>query len=126
MTFEDCFTSAATLAVVSPRHWDPRSQPYAGADQLLSALSQGWQADAVVDWQDHGRGGRQIAVYGFVLVRQEQQRRMWVVANPCVTRLIADAALQVNAVAARPDQRNDFAPTHLRRPAADERVLRRA
>lgn len=81
-----------------PRHWDPRSEPYAGADALLSALEMGWAVQEPVYREIHWFNGvRQIHVYHFTLVQRSKALRLPVIGNPRLERFLASCQLQVCA-----------------------------
>lgn len=71
------------------RYWHGGSQEYAGGDQLLTVLRQGWQMDRVVYRIDYPLSdGRQISVYHCILRREDQKLTMPVIANPIVLRVL--------------------------------------
>ncbi|NWG17650.1 MAG: hypothetical protein HXY41_13570 [Chloroflexi bacterium] len=78
------------------RHWHPRSERYAGGDQLATALYLGWRAKSVVLLEKRWLGGaRQINIYHFELTRGSDSMAMPVIGNPYVNRLIAQQGLRV-------------------------------
>ena len=75
------------------RHWDSSSQRYAGVDQLITSLLNGWDVDDVVLVEKPADSTAQV--YHFVLRRAETCIEMPVVANPHVERIIAHMRLIV-------------------------------
>lgn len=76
-------------------HWCPQSEAYAGGDQLISALREGWDlVDHIVRVkQEWKRGTRPVNIYHFVLERDDDRMVMPTLHNPFVARFIMDQAL---------------------------------
>ena len=86
----------STRYLDKPRHWCPQSEKYAGADNLLSALLNGWIASDLVLRHETWRGGsRPVIVYYFELKRGERMMTMPVINSPCIPALIAEYQLQI-------------------------------
>jgi hypothetical protein len=69
------------------RHWNSESQRYAGVDQLITYLLNGWDVDDVVLVEKPADSGAQV--YNFCLRRGESNIDIPVIANPHVERIIA-------------------------------------
>ena len=79
-----------------PRHTNPSSEAYTGADSLISALDSGWQVEGDVTRADIWRGtGRLTTVFRFTLRLGDERRVLAVISNPYVMRLIAVERLRV-------------------------------
>ncbi|MEO0564550.1 MAG: hypothetical protein AAF125_20765 [Chloroflexota bacterium] len=78
------------------RHWSPRSEGFAGADCLVTALRRGWDIDDQVMKQTHDLGGaRGVNVYLFHLRKGEREIFMPILENPYVTRLLFTSPFDV-------------------------------
>jgi hypothetical protein len=78
------------------RHWDAQSEPYAGGDNLATALYLGWTLGSKVLLREHWCAGKRcVRVYYFELIYEEDILMMPVIANPFVECLITDSELQV-------------------------------
>ena len=50
------------------RHWSPRSEKYAGGDNLLTAIMRGWEIGNLVTLEQHwNKSGRCVSIYTFLL-----------------------------------------------------------
>ena len=78
-----------------PRHWNARSEAFAGGDHLLTAIRLGWEiAEPTIYAEQHWLSGtRPVTVYHFVLSRATKTMIMPVVSNPFVERLITSTLL---------------------------------
>lgn len=82
--------------IVKAAHWSPVSQPYAGADQLLSALNHGWQPDPVVHLEEYWRGTvLPVRIYHVTLYREGARMDMPVINTPHLEHILAKYALQI-------------------------------
>jgi hypothetical protein len=82
------------------RHWDSRSERYAGADALITAISNGWQMLEPVFEQEFWHSGmRRITVYHATLERDGERIVMPVLTNPFIRRGLRDRALDVRPYA---------------------------
>lgn len=78
------------------RHWHVGSEPYTGADSLITALDQGWDVDGEVTVKDHHfAGNRSIRVYRVALKRGDESVTMHVIHNPYLTRMLRTEVLRV-------------------------------
>jgi hypothetical protein len=78
------------------RHWSPRSEKFAGGDNLLTALMRGWEISDKVEKESYWHAGvRQITVYHFRLRRNDQEIAMPVLANPYVNRMLFTSPFSV-------------------------------
>jgi hypothetical protein len=74
------------------RHWHPGSQRYAGCDQLLTLMDDGWSIEGEISFDEYWHGGaRRVVIYGFKLSRQQESVEMRVLANPRAERLVNEA-----------------------------------
>lgn len=74
----------------NPRHWCPRSEPYTGADSLLTALDQGWKVinNAVYREVVMFNQRRHTTIFYFRIHRNGHTRTMAVVSNPFVVGMV--------------------------------------
>ncbi len=78
------------------RHWSPRSEQFAGGDNLITAIMRGWEVSETVYKEDLWHAGvRQAALYHFHLTRDEREITMPVVENPYVTRMLYTSPFEV-------------------------------
>jgi hypothetical protein len=78
------------------QHWHPASQPYAGGDNLVGALYEGWEMSNVVAREEHWFAGmRFVAVYHVELNRDGETLIMPVIFTPYITRLLAERECSV-------------------------------
>lgn len=88
---------------VTSQHWDPKSEKFAGADHLLTAMHNGWEVGQCVQ-RTHWYGEqRAVTVYEFHLMRNGKHIVMPVLSNPYVARFIQDTNLEVVQAAERLD-----------------------
>ena len=79
------------------RHWNSKSEQYAGGDALASMMNTGWRLKAVLSRERRRLSGtRQIIVYHIELDREGQRRQIRVICNPYITRLLARHGLQAD------------------------------
>jgi len=72
------------------RHWDPRSERFAGADALLTAVDEGWEPERTLFYETYWfAGSRCVTVYHIELRREGEVMDMPVISNPYLRRLIA-------------------------------------
>lgn len=81
------------------RHWDSKSEKFAGGDALATMLLLGWEFNplVLVDTYWHF-GTRQVHVFHFELLRGDEAMSMPVLGNPYIDRLIATNNLRVEEV----------------------------
>lgn len=78
------------------RHWDPRSERYAGADALITAISSGWTLLEPLFEQEFWHAGmRRISVYHATLERGGERIIMPVLTNPFISRGLRNRSLDV-------------------------------
>jgi hypothetical protein len=78
------------------RHWDPRSERYAGGDALITAISTGWRLMEPIFEQEYWHSGmRRISVYHATLERNGERIIMPVLANPFIRRGLRGRTLDV-------------------------------
>lgn len=78
------------------RHWDPRSEAYAGGDALVTMLQAGWHVnDPIYEQPFWYCGNRQVHVLHCVLTRGDEQIVMAVISNPFVVRAMRDRRLKI-------------------------------
>ena len=79
-----------------PQHWCPRSQTYAGVDNLIGALDKGWKLNRHVYRHAIWRGGsRPVVIYYFELHNGGEITTMPVISNPYLLKVMADHALEI-------------------------------
>ncbi len=75
------------------QHYCPQSQPYAGGHILQNVLADGWQ---IIDVQTHERGlpsTRHICIYDILLHRDGNTRRLRLLENPYIRRVVRTVAV---------------------------------
>ena len=78
------------------RHWDARSERYAGADALITAISSGWTLLEPLFEQEFWHSGmRRITVYHATLERKGERMVMPVLTNPFIRRGLRNRVLDV-------------------------------
>jgi len=78
------------------RHWSPRSEKFAGADCLVTAMMRGWDiSDRVVREEVLQGPARAVNVYHFRMRKDEREITMPVLENPYVTRLLFTSPFDV-------------------------------
>jgi hypothetical protein len=78
------------------RHWNDVSERFTGGDALVTALDDGWTIRGVVFRQEFWLAGvRRITVYHIELERSGSQRKMLVLQNPFVTKMLYGLDAQV-------------------------------
>jgi hypothetical protein len=78
------------------RHWDPRSEAYAGGDALITMLQQGWHlTDPIYEQPVWYCGNRRVCVLHGVLTRGDEQIVMAVISNPFIVRAMRDRRLKI-------------------------------
>lgn len=80
---------------VTSQHWNPTSETFAGGDNLLTALSKGWQVEKCTELRHWFAGLRCVSIFRFDLVRDGDTMTMPVINNPYVARLIRQMELEV-------------------------------
>lgn len=89
-------TEGQTRYTEVPRHWCPQSEPYTGADSLITALREGWTVSRIVYRQDILHGGcRRSCVYYFELKRDAEAVTMPIISTPFIVRFIASQQMRV-------------------------------
>ena len=99
-------------AISKTRHWSPGSQPFAGADNLLWALDDGWQIapEVICVRYPHRMVTRSVSVYRFTLHQNHNTLIMPVIDTPYLVRLITEHGLHVTTTSAEtPAQRQQRA-----------------
>jgi hypothetical protein len=80
------------------RYWSPSTEPYAGCDNLVTALHDGWEMDGEVLREEKSYAGmRQINIYHVKLQRAGEAMTMPVLANPYIERVLANHSVRVVA-----------------------------
>lgn len=84
---------------VKARYWSPASEQFAGGDQLMRLLSEGWQPEKYVETEKHWYGeARHIVLYHMVLHRGGEQVVMTAIGGPFVNQMIQDERLGLELV----------------------------
>ena len=87
------------MFVEQRQHWNPDSECYAAASQLISALRNGWQLalpEARMRQVDSG-GSRPRTVYDFTLALNAEVMIMPVLSNPFIERYIIQNGIVIVA-----------------------------
>jgi hypothetical protein len=72
------------------QHWSANSEPYAGGDCLVTALTRGWVMSPVIYVENKWYAGmRNVAIYHVELTRDDEIMVMPVLHNPWVARQIS-------------------------------------
>lgn len=79
----------------TPRHWCPYSERYTGCDSLLSAIDKGWHPADTAFVQHHWSHRRMITIYYFYLHKDQQTRKMRIIENPYVARILRNYSIKV-------------------------------
>jgi hypothetical protein len=78
------------------RHWSPRSEKFAGADSLVTAMMRGWDINDEVVCERIAQGpARMVNVYHFRMRKDDREITMPVLENPYVTRLLFTSPFDV-------------------------------
>ena len=79
------------------QHWCEKSEDYAGADALMTALSDGWEAQPLVEYEDRQFGEtRTVRLYHIHLTRDgDEDIVMPVLHNPYINRLIKNRNMRL-------------------------------
>lgn len=81
---------------VTSQHWHPSSAQFAGADNLITAVNEGWEFEDTVILRPYWYAGqRRVDVFYFKLSRSGEQMTMPVINNPYVERLITTHNIRV-------------------------------
>jgi len=77
-------------------HWNPKSERFASASHLASAVLQNWMVNSlVIDRTFSFSGGRITHVYYFELRRDGEYMTMPVVQSPALAKLIENKPFEV-------------------------------
>ena len=80
------------------QHWSAVSEPYAGGDGLVTALTRGWEIDGEIKREENWYAGmRHVVVYHVPLRRKDKEMMMPVLNNPYVSRLMSDVGVDIYA-----------------------------
>ena len=81
------------------RHWSQRSESFAGADSLVTAMMRGWDISHEVHKEEYWLdGARCVNLYHFRLRKNDREIVMPVLENPYVTRLLFMSPFEVMAL----------------------------
>ena len=81
---------------VTSQHWHPNSEKFAGGDNLITALYNGWQIDGAVKVKQHWFGEmRYVNIYYFQLKRDDRTVTMPVTHSPYVNRFIVRSNIEL-------------------------------
>lgn len=85
------------------RHWNDRSEHFAGGDSLLTAIEQGWKVADIAYYEDIWyAGSRQVRLYHLALHRDGEVIEMPVLSNPYIDRLLPRVCGKLLPVSERP------------------------
>jgi len=73
---------------LTTQHYDPRSERFAGGDQLLTALANKWEVERCVLLRYAYAGRRYSKIYQFTLRRGGDVMVMPVIDNPYIKRIV--------------------------------------
>ncbi|MEO1664795.1 MAG: hypothetical protein AAFU54_09165 [Chloroflexota bacterium] len=98
MFFTPDLTAIRTLHPRKEFHyWSPKSEAFASASHLYSAILRGWQTSSHVIQRTYTfGGGRHTHVYYIELRRDRQYMTMPVIENPALIRLLALNSFEVS------------------------------
>lgn len=83
---------------VTSQYWHPQSAQFAGCDNLLTALEQGWEiVNFEVATHDYA-GARYVKIYEFTLRSGNRQMTMPVIDNPYLQRWLRDEGYDLSQV----------------------------
>ncbi len=78
------------------QHWSASSEPYAGGDQLVTLMFDGWELERTVYLEEKWIGGlRHVKVYHMTLKREGETIHIPVLYNPYVVRLVTSTECTV-------------------------------
>jgi len=78
------------------QHWSAISEPYAGGDGLVTALTRGWEIIGNIRREEKWYAGmRHIVLYYVTLERNGTEMVMPVLNNPYVNRLMQNAGVEI-------------------------------
>lgn len=81
---------------ITSQNWSFSSEKFAGGDNLLTAISRGWEIDERVHLKRHWFAGmRSIEIFHFTIQRDDITVDMPVVGNPYVYRFILEHNIEV-------------------------------
>ena len=81
---------------ITSQHWSYSSERFAGGDNLLTALSRGWEIEEKVQLKRHWFAGmRCIEIFHFTIQRDDKTVDMPVVGNPYVYRFVKTHNLEI-------------------------------
>ncbi|MBE2270519.1 MAG: hypothetical protein IAE80_19940 [Anaerolinea sp.] len=88
------------------RHWDDQSEAYTGGDALMTALDEGWRVQGIIFRQEFWLSGvRRVCLYHVELECDGRTRKMVIVQNPYVTKMLYGMDAQVVQVNQRRETR---------------------
>ncbi len=81
------------------RHWSPISEKYAGGDQLITLLNQGWQIKETIFCETYWHAGsRPVEIYHMDLVRDHETLAVPVLTNPYVRRIVGTLPFHIRDI----------------------------
>lgn len=80
---------------VTSQYWHPKSELFAGGDNLITAVERGWIVEQCVLIHHWYAGMRSVKIYEFTLQRGEDSMIMPVISNPYVARFIKEEEIQL-------------------------------
>jgi len=79
---------------VTSQHWHPKSEHFAGGDNLITAVENGWEVNECMLVQHWYAGMRSVKIYEFTLRRGDTSMLMPVISNPYVERFIKEGKIK--------------------------------
>ncbi len=75
-------------------HWNALSEPYTGADSLVTELEAGWVMNKLIREEAYQRSGSFVTIYYFELERAGEMVEIAVISNPYLRHLLAQTSAQ--------------------------------
>jgi hypothetical protein len=80
---------------ITSQYWHPKSEHFAGGDNLISAMERGWKINQCMLVHHWYAGMRSVKIYEFTLERGESSMVMPVICNPYVERFIIEEEIEL-------------------------------
>ncbi len=80
---------------ITSQYWDPSSAAYAGGDNLITALSNGFDVEKCTMRRHTYAPSRFVDIYEFHLIRDGEAFTMPVLNNPYIQRFITENNIRV-------------------------------
>jgi len=80
---------------LTTQYWHPNSEQFAGGDNLMTAIDNGWDIESCSLVKHYYAGMRAVKVYRFHLSNGDDKMVMPVIYNPYIERLIDEAGYEL-------------------------------